>query len=619
MSVTRKDAVILGILIIVFFICIGILHFASGTTPKNIAIIFLIIIYIISSKDIVASALKSAKQKDFFNENSLMTIATLAAFAIESYEEAVGVMLFFKSGEFLQELALNNSKKSIEKLLQLAPKIAHLKQDSNIIDVEIEHLKINDIILIKEGEKVPTDGIVLSGECLLDTKMLTGEIIPKRAKIGDKIFGGSINLNGALELKVSAPYCDCSVAKIIALVKESNQTKAKTQKLITKFAKIYTPIVFLFAILTAICPPIFGFGEFSEWIYRALVVLMVSCPCALVISIPLAYFCGIGACSKNFILIKGAVFLEALSSVGLIAFDKTGTLTKGVFKITSIVPQHNFNQDELLQYAFCAENLSNHPIAFAIKNEYLSRNLSHKCEIKNFQSISGLGIKAECNGKKIIIGSDEILHINNISHSCLESSGSVAHISINGIYAGYILVADEIRKEAKNALDSLKKLGVEYMAMLSGDNEKSAKSVAKTLGISEVYANLLPQDKLKIFKKLKNKTNKKSIFIGDGTNDAPSIAQADIGISMGKFGSDVSKESADILITNDSLDSLPRAIKIAKKTKKIIYQNIIFALGVKLIFIILGLFGIASMWEAVFGDVGVALIALFNAMRILKA
>ncbi len=615
---TKQELFFLGGLIVIFFIAICILHFVESQIVRYISIGILVIIYIISGKDVFKSAFSNLKKRDFFDENTLMFIATISAFIIGAYEEAVAVMLFFKTGEFFQDLALQNSRKSIKNLLEIAPNIAHLKQDSNIVDIPPKDLKLNDVVIVKPGEKIPTDGVVINGKSLIDTKALTGEPIPKEADIDSNILGGTLNLNGMLEIKVTKLYEDSSVAKIIDLVQNASKNKAKIESFITKFAKIYTPIVFFIAIFIAILPPLFGFGNFNDWIYRALVVLMVSCPCALVISVPLAYFGGIGSCSKNSILIKGANYLEALSNVSHIAFDKTGTLTKGVFKVVDIIPQNGFSKDEVLQYAFCAENFSNHPIAIAIKDEYNKTLHSHQCNNTKFEQISGLGIIATCNYKDILAGNDKMLHKYNIKHDNCSIDGSVAHIAINGIYAGYILVADELKDDTRDAIKELKKLGVENMIMLTGDNELASKQVVSTLDLSNAKYNLLPEDKASLFMEFKQNASGSSLFVGDGINDAPCIAMADVGISMGKLGSDVSKESADVLIINDKISSIAKAIKIAKRTKTIIWQNIAFALGVKVLFIILGLFGVATMWEAVFGDVGVALLALLNSMRILK-
>lgn len=616
---TKKELAFLLSLIAVFLGAVAVLHFTTAPALKYGAIATLVAIYLISGKEVFINAFANFKKYNFFDENSLMFIATIAAFCISAYEEAVAVMLFYRTGEFLQETALNNSKKSIKSLLQIAPNIAHLKHNNAIKDITPQDLRVGDIFIVRPGEKIPIDGVVCEGESLIDTKALTGEPIPILAKKDSKVLGGTLNLNGVLEVRATKIYSDSSIAKIIDLVQNATQNKAKAESFITKFARIYTPIVFFLALCVGIIPPLLGFGEFSEWIYRALVVLMVSCPCALVISVPLAYFGGIGAASKNAILIKGANYLEALSEVSNIAFDKTGTLTKGVFKIVKITPQNGFSEDEVLQYAFCAENFSNHPIALAIKSEYEKRVNAHICTHTTHENISGMGIKASCNYQNILAGNDKILHKFNIPHNDCNIQGTVAHIAVNDKYAGYIMIADELKDDSISAVQELRDLGVEKMAMLTGDNEFASRDIGAKLGLDAVHYNLLPEEKAKIFSDFTKNARGKSVFVGDGINDAPSIALSDIGISMGGVGSDVSKESADILIVDDSIAKIATAIKIARKTKRIIWQNIGFALGVKAVFIVLGLFGVANIWQAVFGDVGVALLALSNAMRILKA
>ena len=615
---SKKELAFLLSLIAVFLGAVAVLHFVAIPFVKYGAIAVLVAIYLISGKEVFANAFSNFKKCNFFDENSLMFIATIAAFCINAYEEAVAVMLFYRTGEFLQDTALNNSKKSIKSLLQIAPNIAHLKRGKVIKDIAPKDLQIGDIFITRPGEKIPIDGIVIEGESLIDIKALTGEPIPVLAKKDSKVLGGTLNLNGVLEIKTTKLYEDSSIAKIIDLVQNATQNKAKAESFITKFARIYTPIVFFLALCVAIIPPLLGFGAFSEWIYRALVVLMVSCPCALVISVPLAYFGGIGAASKNAILIKGANYLEALSEVSNIAFDKTGTLTKGVFKIVKIEAQNGFSEDEVLQYAFCAENFSNHPIALAIRSEYEKRVNAHTCTHTTHENISGMGIKASCNYQNILAGNDKILHKFNIPHNDCNIQGTVAHIAVNDKYAGYIMIADELKDDSISAVRELRNLGVEKMAMLTGDNEFASRDIGTKLGLDVVHYNLLPEEKAKIFSDFTKNARGKSVFVGDGINDAPSIALSDIGISMGGVGSDVSKESADILIVDDSIAKIATAIKIARKTKRIIWQNIGFALGVKAVFIALGLIGVANIWEAVFGDVGVALLALSNAMRILK-
>lgn len=601
-------------LIAVFFIAILWLHFSQDKQTHLIGYILLALIYLISGKNVFLGAYNNFKRKQFFDENVLMLTATIAAFFIGAYEEAVSVMLFFATGEFLQDLAVSKSKSSIKSLLDVAPSIAYVKRNDQIIQTTPQSLKIGDIIIIKPGEKIPTDGTIIKGNSSVDQKALTGESIPMSAKVGQKVLGGSINLEGALEICVDKLYEDSSVAKIIELVQNATNKKSKTEKFITIFAKYYTPIVFFIALCVAFVPPLMGWGSYEDWIYRGLVALMVSCPCALVISIPLGYFGGIGAASKNGILIKGANDLETLSLVKNIAFDKTGTLTKGVFKVTEVIPYNGYTKEDVLKYASCAQNLSNHPIAISIKEAYKDENHTH--HIDEYEEISGYGIKVVCNSNLILAGNDKILHKYNIPHQCCDIEGTVAHIAKNGEHIGYIIISDELKDDAIAGIEELRYLGVENITILSGDNAYATKKVGDILGC-KYFGNLLPEDKARIFEDLKLTSTGKSAFIGDGINDAPTLAMADVGISMGG-ASDLSKESADIIITNNSILSISKAFKIAKKTKVIIWQNIIFALVVKAVFIVLGLLGVATLWEAVFGDVGVALIALANAMRTMR-
>ncbi|PAF48655.1 cadmium-translocating P-type ATPase [Helicobacter sp. 12S02232-10] len=600
-------------IIVLFFAGILLLHFSDLKSLHILAYILLGGVYLYSGKEVFLGAYHNFKRGQIFDENVLMLSATIAAFFIGAYEEAVSVMVFFAAGEFLQDFAVSRSKNSIKALLDVAPNVAYIKQNDKIIQTTPQQLKINDILIVKAGEKIPTDGIVLKGKSTLDQRALTGESIPLSVKAGKKVLGGSINLDGMLEISVEKLYEDSSVAKIIELVQTAANKKSRTEKFITVFAKYYTPIVFFIAILVAILPPLAGYGSFNDWIYRGLVVLMVSCPCALVISIPLGYFGGIGAASKNGILIKGANNLETLAQVKNIAFDKTGTLTKGVFKVTEIVPEKGFSKEDILKYANCSQALSNHPIAISIKAAYKDHHVHH---IEEYEEISGHGIKAKCNADLIIAGNDKILHKFDIPHNQCDIEGTVVHIATNGKYIGHIIISDELKDDTQKGIQELKDLGIENICILSGDNNYATKKVADMLHCG-YYANLLPEEKAQKFEEFKKSHQGKTIFVGDGINDAPTLASADAGISMGS-ASDVSKESADIIITNNSITSVAKAFKIAKKTKKIIWQNIIFALGVKTIFIVLGLFGLATLWEAVFGDVGVALIALANAMRAMR-
>ncbi|PAF43594.1 heavy metal translocating P-type ATPase [Helicobacter sp. 11S02596-1] len=600
--------------IALFFLSIIALHFFDSKPVHIIAQTILLGVYFYAGKDVFLGAYHNFKRGQFFDENILMLTATIAAFFIGAYEEAVSVMVFFATGEFLQDLAVSRSKNSIKALLDVAPDIAYIKQNNTIIPTTPANLKINDVLIVKAGEKIPTDGIVLAGKSTLDQKALTGESIPISVQAGQKVLGGSINLDGVLEISVEKLYEDSSVAKIIELVQNATNKKSRTEKFITSFARYYTPIVFFIAIFVAVFPPLAGIGSFEDWIYRGLVVLMVSCPCALVISIPLGYFGGIGAASKNGILIKGANYLEALAQVKNIAFDKTGTLTKGVFKVTQIIPEAGFSKEDVLRYANCSQTLSNHPIATSIKQAYKDH---HTHDIKDYEELSGYGIKTKCGADLIIAGNDKILHKYNIPHDKCHIKGTVVHIAANQRYIGHIIISDEIKDDAKEGFSELRSLGIAHMRILSGDNAHAVKEIATTLHC-DYDANLLPEEKLQKFEAFKTSHPGKTAFVGDGINDAPTLASADVGISMGG-ASDVSKESADIIITNNAITSIAKAFKIAKKTKTIIWQNIFFALGIKAVFIVLGLFGLATLWEAVFGDVGVALIALANAMRVMRA
>lgn len=630
---------ILLTLIIIFLGSISIEHFYikplldDGKNMEFAMVILKILwlgIYFIAGKDVFKGAWRSLKRKEFFDENFLMLSASIASFAINAEKEAVSIMLFFSMGEYLQNLTLKHSKESINSLSQFDLPNAHKIIDSNnqTIDISPDRLEEGDKILVYAGEMIPTDCRLLSDEATLDTSALSGESLPMGVKSRDEVLAGSIILGKIAYLEVLRPFSKSQIAKITELIQSAATQKSHTENFITTFARYYTPLVFLVALLVMIIPPLVLYymngidlqTSFKDWTYRALVVLMVSCPCALVISVPIGYFGGIAACSKLGVLIKGSNYLEALSQLKLLAFDKTGTITKGVFKVSQIATQPNVSRAELLGNALCAQELSSHPIAQSIKNEF--HKLSHKHNISEFEEISGLGVRAKCDNTEIIAGNDKILHKFQITHDKCDIEGSVVHIAVNRDYLGYIIIADELKDEAFSVIQSLKKLHIKPI-ILSGDGPYPCKIVGKKLGI-DYYHSLLPQDKAKKFFELKNTLKlykdshrQKVGFVGDGINDAPTLALADVGISMGS-GSDISRQNADIIILNNSLHSLLDAIKIARKTKVIIYENIAFALGVKALFIILGLFGIATIWEAVFSDVGVALLALANAMRSTK-
>ena len=527
--------------------------------------------------------------------------------------------VFYNVGEFFQDLAVYRSRRSIKSLLEIRPDHANLLVNNEVKEIAPEEVNVGDKILIKPGEKVPLDGEVIEGNSMLDTSALTGESVPRSVKEGETIMAGMINKSGTLTVKVTKLFGESSIAKILDLVENATSKKAKTEKFITKFARYYTPAVVFGAILVAVLPPLLVEGQlFSVWIYRALIMLVVSCPCALVISIPLGYFGGIGGASRKGILVKGSNYLDALTVVKTVIFDKTGTLTKGEFKVSEIVPANGYDKDQVLKYAAYAEVNSNHPIAQSILEAY--NNNVEQTLVGYVNEIAGHGIEAEIDGKVVIAGNDKLLHKKNIKHDKCNIDGTVVHIAVDSKYAGYIVISDIIKEDAELAIKELKKLGVKKTVMLTGDNSFAAETIAKKLNVDEVYSELLPEDKVSHIEKFISESNKndKVAFVGDGINDAPVLARADVGIAMGALGSDAAVETADVVLMNDTLSSVPTSIRIAKKTRRIVWQNIIFALSVKLMFIILAAFGIATMWEAVFGDMGVALIAILNAMRVLK-
>jgi len=496
---------------------------------------------------------------------------------------------------------------------------ANLKVDDKIIRVGPEDVKVGDIIVIKSGERVPLDGVIIEGKSTVDTSALTGESVPRILKEGGEVLSGMLNLSGLLTVKVTKTFKESTVSRILELVEKASARKAKTEKFITKFARYYTPVVVILALIVAIVPPLVFSEPLYSWTYRALVLLVISCPCALVLSIPLGYFGGIGKSAKEGILVKGSNFLDAMSKATIVAFDKTGTLTKGVFRVTQIIVKNGFGEKEILEFAALAEIYSNHPIARAIRDVY--KGEIDKSLVKEYEEIAGHGVRAKINGREIIIGNDRLLHKFDIEHDTCYVKGTVVHVVVDRKYAGYIIISDEIKEDAPKTIRELKRLGIKRIMMLTGDNKEVTEQIAKQVDIDEFYAELLPEDKVKIIETLEKKKFKGDdaiIFVGDGINDAPIIARADIGVAMGALGSDAAIETADVVIMDDALLKLPLGIRIARKTRNIVWQNIILALGVKLLFLSLGIMGQATMWEAVFADIGVALIAVFNAMRILK-
>ena len=547
-----------------------------------------------------------------------MSIATIGAFFIGEYPEAVAVMLFYQIGEVFQGYAVNKSRKSISSLMNIRADYANLLKEDTEIKVSPEEVNINDVIVIKPGERVPLDGIILEGTSFIDTSALTGESVPREVTVGNEILSGSINNSGVLKVKVDKEFGESTVARILELVENASSKKAPTEKFISKFAKIYTPIVVIIALLVAVIPPILiKDATFSSWIYKALSILVVSCPCALVVSIPLGFFSGIGAASKKGILVKGGNYLEALKNSEIVIFDKTGTLTKGVFKVTDINPK-NITKDELLEVTAMGELYSNHPIAISILKAY-GKDIN-KEYIKNYKEISGHGIEVTIKENNVLLGNSKLMKSKNINYEEVDSIGTIVHVAINGEYKGNIVISDEIKENVKEELKELKKVGIKKTIMLTGDIKNVANKVAEAIGIDEVYSELLPADKVSKVENILNSKSKKGkvLFVGDGINDAPSSARADIGVAMGGIGSDAAIEAADVVLMKDNIKELSEAIKISRKTNKILWQNIIFSLGIKVLVMLLVVLGLTNMWVAVFADVGVTLIAVLNSMRIIR-
>jgi Zn2+/Cd2+-exporting ATPase len=615
----KREGILVGVVMTLFVIG-SVFEKQLNATPLSIgAYLVFIPAYLLSGWTVLTTAGRNILRGQVFDENFLMTIATVGAIAIKQLPEAVGVMLFFKIGELFQELAVSKSRRSISSLLEIRPDAANLKTANGIEVVSPERVKVGDTIIIKPGEKVPLDGEIIAGNSQVDTSALTGESVPSTVNVGETVLAGTINQTGVLTVAVTKLFGESSISRILDLVENASAKKAETEKFITKFARRYTPIVVILSLLVALIPPLLIPGAtHAEWVYRSLVLLVISCPCGLVISIPLGYFGGIGGAAKRGILVKGSTFLDTLSGVKAIAFDKTGTLTKGVFKVTKIVPYNGFKQDDLLRIAAEAEANSNHPIAKSIRVAY-NRPIDES-SISNYTEIAAHGIQATIEGKLVLAGNDRLMHRENITHDTCNVEGTVVHLAVNRIYAGYIVIADEIKEDAVQAIRDLKAAGVEHVMMLTGDSQAVAKRIATTLGVDAFAAELLPEDKVTAIEKLLGEFHKKGkvAFVGDGINDAPVIARADVGIAMGGLGSDAAIETADVVLMTDAPSKVAEAIQMGKKTHAIVLQNIIFALTIKTIFIGLGLLGLATMWEAVFADVGVALVAIFNATRVMK-
>ncbi len=610
----NNERIILSRIVLAILLFITAMLFTHSTILKCTV---LGMAYLIAGYDIIFKALKNIIKGQVFDENFLMGIATLGAIGIKEYPEAVMVMVLYQIGEYLQDKAVEKSQNSITELMDIRPDYANIEKNGDLTKISPYEVKIGDTIIVKTGEKIPLDGIIIDGTATLDTSALTGESRPREVKIGDEAISGCINTNGLLKIRVTKEYGQSTVSKILDLVENASSKKTKTENFITKFAKIYTPVVVLAALFLAILPPLIFGSNFSVWINRALTFLVISCPCALVISVPLGFFAGIGGASKCGILVKGSSYLELLSKPETIVFDKTGTLTQGCFKVVKIVQQEDTTKEELLELTAYAESYSNHPIALSIKKAY-DKNID-KNKISEISEIAGNGVRAEINGCSILVGNENLLKNHNISYQKANETGTIVYTAKNSKFLGYIVISDKLKEDAQKAIIELKKLKLQTV-MLTGDTEESGLAVAKELNIDKAYTQLLPIDKVdKIEDIIEQKTKNKSvIFVGDGINDAPVLTRADVGIAMGGLGSDAAIEAADVVIMDDKPTKVATAIKIAKQTLTIVKENIAFALGIKVLFLILGAFGFVTMWGAVFADVGVTLIAVLNSLRALK-
>ena len=577
-----------------------------------------IISYIIVGGDVVKRAVKNIFKGQVFDESFLMSIATIGAFFIGEYPEGVAVMLFYQVGELFQSYAVGKSRKSIASLMDIRPDYANVKKGDELVKVDPDEVQIGDIIVIKAGEKIPLDGKVIEGSSMIDTSALTGESVPREVEVGSDILSGCININGVITAEVTKEFGESTVSKILDLVENASSKKSNSEQFITKFARYYTPVVVIIAVFLAIIPPLVIDGAtFSDWIYRALAFLVVSCPCALVISIPLSFFGGIGGASKKGVLVKGSNYLEALAETEIVVFDKTGTLTKGVFNVQEIHPE-GVSKEELLELTAHAESYSNHPISLSLKRAY-SKEIDNG-RISDVEEISGHGVIATVDGKKVMAGNIKLMKMMDIPYFKGELIGTIVHVAVNNKYIGYIVIADEVKEDSAQAIKELKAANIKQTVMLTGDNKSIGSKVAKELGLDKVYAELLPADKVEKLEELFSQKSKKGklAFVGDGINDAPVLARADIGIAMGGVGSDAAIEAADVVIMTDEPSKIATAMKISKKTLKIAHQNIVFAIGIKIIVLIFSAFGIATMWAAIFADVGVTIIAVLNAFRALN-
>ena len=620
-NMTKKQKKMLYRIIVTFllFAVLMVCEHTGGMDGWNKIVLFVIYLvpYLVIGYDIVYKAARNISHGQVFDENFLMMIATFGAFGVGEYSEAVAVMLFYQVGELFQGYAVGKSRQSISDMMDICPEYANIEEDGVLKQVDPDDVEVGSIIVVKPGERIPLDGIVVEGESLIDTAALTGESVPRSAKAGDEIISGCVNGSGTLKVKTTKEFDDSTVAKILELVENASSKKAKVENFITRFAKYYTPVVTIGAVILAILPPLILGGGWAEWIQRACIFLVISCPCALVISVPLGFFGGIGAASKIGVLVKGSNYLEAVAEMTTIVFDKTGTLTKGEFKVTDVITE-NGSKEELIELAALGEGYSDHPIANSIREAY-GKELDLN-RVTNTEEIAGHGIKAVIDGKTVLLGNEKLMKSESIFYTPCKSMGTVVYVACNGVFEGAVVISDTIKDGAKEAIHDMKQVGVRHTVMLTGDRKEAAETVAQTLGIDEVHAELLPGGKVEQVEALlkAEKEKERLAFVGDGINDAPVLTRADIGIAMGSMGSDAAIEAADIVLMDDDVTKIASVVKIARKTLRIVKQNIVFALAIKALVLILGALGMANMWEAVFADVGVSVIAILNSMRTLN-
>lgn len=620
---TKKQKKMLLRILITFVLFAGLMiaeHTGNLESLEGTWLLFVIYLvpYLIIGYDVVYKAVRNISHGQVFDENFLMMIATFGAFGVREFSEAVAVMLFYQVGELFQGYAVGKSRQSITEMMDICPEYANIEEEGHLTQVDPDDVEIGTVIVIKPGERIPLDGIVTEGESLIDTAALTGESVPRKASVGDEVISGCVNGSGTLKVRTTKEFDDSTVAKILELVENASSKKARVENFITKFARYYTPVVTIGAVILAILPPLILGGGWSDWIQRACIFLVISCPCALVISVPLGFFGGIGAASKIGVLVKGSNYLEAVAEMTTIVFDKTGTLTRGEFKVTDMQPANGCSSEELLELAALGEGYSTHPIAGSIREAYgKDPDLGR---VSDVEEIAGHGIQTKIDGHDVLIGNEKLMKKAKITYASCESAGTVVYVACDGIFKGAVIISDTIKDGAKEAIRDMKQVGVKKCVMLTGDRKEAAESVAKELKLDEVHAELLPGDKVtQVEKLLKEQSEKEKLaFVGDGINDAPVLTRADIGIAMGSMGSDAAIEAADVVLMDDDVRKIAAVVRISRKTLRIVKQNIVFALTVKALVLLLGAFGMANMWEAVFADVGVSVIAILNSMRALK-